>query len=85
MEIKVINENKKQFLELLLLADEQESMIDKNLEKGDLFVLYDGDLKSICVVTDEGSGIFEIKNIAAYKKYQNHGYGIAFNLRIWSI
>ena len=37
MEIKRISENKKQFLDLLLLADEQESMIDQYLERGDLF------------------------------------------------
>lgn len=53
MEIKIINENKKQFIDLLLLADEQESMIDRYLERGDLFALYDNDLKSICVVTEE--------------------------------
>ena len=29
MEIKIIESNKKDFLDLLLLADEQESMIDK--------------------------------------------------------
>ena len=50
MEIKIINENKKQFIDLLLLADEQESMIDRYLERGELFALYDNDLKSICVV-----------------------------------
>lgn len=77
MGIKIIHENKKQFLDLLLLADEQESMIDKYLERGDLFVLYDGCLKSICVVTDEGGGAFEIKNISTYEQYQNRGYGKA--------
>ncbi len=40
MEIKIINKNKKQFIDLLLLADEQESMIDRYLERGDLFALY---------------------------------------------
>jgi len=39
MEIKRISENKKQFLDLLLLADEQESMIDQYLERGDLLSL----------------------------------------------
>jgi hypothetical protein len=34
MEIEIIKENKKRFLDLLLLADEQESMIDKYLERG---------------------------------------------------
>lgn len=46
MEIKIINENKKQFIDLLLLADEQESMIDRYLERGELFALYDNDLKA---------------------------------------
>ena len=77
MEIKIIHENKKQFLDLLLLADEQESMIDKYLERGEMFALYDDDLKSICVVTDEGDGVIEIKNIACYEKYQRRGYGKA--------
>ena len=39
MEIKLITSNKKQFLDLLLLADEQESMIDKYLERGEMFAL----------------------------------------------
>ena len=40
MEIKQVSTNKKQFLSLLLLADEQESMIDRYLDRGDLFVMY---------------------------------------------
>ena len=34
MKIREVNENKKQFISLLLLADEQESMVDCYLEKG---------------------------------------------------
>lgn len=76
MEIKIVNENKKQFLDLLLLADEQESMIDKYLERGELFALYeDGDLKSVCVVTRESSDTCELKNIATYPQCHNQGYG----------
>ena len=75
MEVEIIRENKKRFLDLLLLADEQESMIDKYLERGEMFALYDGDLKSICVVTQEGDDIFEIKSLATYEKYQRQGYG----------
>ena len=56
MEIKLITSNKKQFLDLLLLADEQESMIDKYLERGEMFALYDDGLKAISVVTCEGEG-----------------------------
>lgn len=70
-----INENKKQFLDLLLLADEQENMIDKYLSDGDLFALYDDDLKSVCVVLPISSDTCELKNIATYPEFQNKGYG----------
>ncbi len=73
--IEKIIENKKQFLDLLLLADEQESMIDKYLPNGDLFALFDGDLKSVCVVVPINGETCELKNIATYEKYQGNGYG----------
>ena len=75
--IKKIVENKKQFLDLLLLADEQENMIDKYLPGGDLFVLYDDDLKSVCVVVPIDSETCELKNIATYEKHQGKGYARA--------
>jgi GNAT superfamily N-acetyltransferase len=77
MKIEKITENKKQFLDLLLLADEQESMVDKYLENGDLFALYDDDLKSVCVVVPIDSETCELKNIATYEKYHGKGYGKA--------
>ena len=65
MKILEITENKKkEYLDLLLLADEQEDMIDRNLEKGTMYVLDDSGSKSECVITDEGNGVLEIKNIA---------------------
>jgi hypothetical protein len=39
MEIIQITNHKKQYLELLLLADEQESMIDRYLGRGEIIVL----------------------------------------------
>jgi len=75
MEIKIIEDNKKQFIELLLLADESEDMIDKYLERGELFALYDDDLKSVCVVTEESADVCELKNIATYEKWHGMGYG----------
>ena len=77
MKIREVNENKKQFIALLLLADEQENMIDRYLEKGTMYVLEDNDVKAECVVTDEGNGILEIKNIAVDPKYHGIGYGKA--------
>lgn len=77
MKIQEIDNNKKQYLSLLLLADEQEDMIDRYIENGKMYVLNDNGIKSECVVTDEGHGILEIKNIATDKKYQGRGYGKA--------
>jgi len=77
MKIEKITDNKKQYLDLLLLADEQENMIDKYLANGDMFALFDDDLKSVCVVTAIDNETCELKNIATYEKYQNKGYGKA--------
>ena len=74
MEIREIKKNKKQFISLLLLADEQEDMIDRYLDRGAMFVLDDGGVRSECVVTDEGEGVLEIKNIATYPADQGKGY-----------
>ncbi|OJU48059.1 MAG: GNAT family N-acetyltransferase [Bacteroidales bacterium 45-6] len=75
MNITQQTENKKQYLDLLLLADEQESMIDRYLERGELFVLDDNGIKAICVVTDEGDDVCELKNIAVAPESQRQGYG----------
>lgn len=77
MKIERISENKKQFLDLLLLGDEQENMIDRYLPNGELFALYDDDLKSVCVVVPVDNETCELKNIATYEKYQGKGYGKA--------
>lgn len=75
MEITEVKEDKKRFLSLLLLADEQENMIDRYLEKGTMFILNDNGIKAECVVTDEGNRILEIKNIAVNPEFQGKGYG----------
>ena len=75
MTVFEIKENKKQHLDLLLLADEQEDMIDRYLEDGTMYALDDGGVQAICVVTDEGEGILEIKNIATRPECQGRGYG----------
>ena len=65
MEIRQILENKRSFLPLLLLGDEQEDMIARYLDLGTLLALYDGGvLRTVAVVTDEGGGVFELKNLA---------------------
>ena len=77
MEIRKVTENKKRFLPLLLLADEEERMVDRYLERGTMYVLDDGGVKSECVVTDEGGGVLEIKNLATLPTEQGKGYASA--------
>ncbi|KZX15931.1 GNAT family N-acetyltransferase [Methanobrevibacter curvatus] len=75
MEIKEIIHNKEKYMDILLLGDEQESMIYKYLFRGHLYALYDDDLKTVCLATNESGTICEIKNLATYEKYQGNGYG----------
>lgn len=77
MEIEKVETEKKDYLPLLLLADEQEDMIDRYLGRGTMYVLKDSGVKAECVVTDEGDGILEIKNIAVLPACQGRGYGRA--------
>ena len=77
MRIEKITHNKKQYLDLLLLADEQEDMIDKYLDSGEMSALFDDDLKTVCVVVAIDKETCELKNIATYEKYQGKGYARA--------
>jgi len=77
MEITEVTKNKKEYLDLLLLADEQEDMIDRYLERGRMYVLDDHGIKCECVITDEGKGVLEIKNIATVPQHQGKGYAKA--------
>ena len=77
MEIRKVETDKKQYLSLLLLADEQEDMVDRYLERGTMYVLEDDGVKAECVVTDEGDRILELKNIAVEPAAQGKGYGKA--------
>ena len=77
MKIVEIRENKKEYLELLLLADEQESMVDRYLDRGSMYALFEDGVRAVCVVTDEGGGILELKNLAVRPEYQRKGYGTA--------
>ena len=72
-----VTDHKKQYLDLLLLADEQEDMIDRYLDRGTMYVLDENGVKCECVVTDEGNGVLEIKNIATVPECQGKGYAKA--------
>ena len=70
--------DKLQYAELLLLADESMEMIGRYLDRGEMYVLRDGGQTcTVAVVTDEGGGVLEIKNLAVAPEAQGRGYGRA--------
>ncbi len=74
MKIYKVND-KRIYLSLVLLADEQESMIERYIDKGDMYILDDDGVKAEIVVCDEGNGILEIKNLAVEPQFKRQGYG----------
>lgn len=72
-----VTADKKRYLDLLLLADEQEDMIDRYLDDGRLFVLDDDGTKCVAVVVALNAEECELKNIATYPQHQGKGYGKA--------
>lgn len=75
MNIKTYKKRKSQFKELLLLGDENESMIARYIEKSVLYALYDDTLRGVCAVCRVSSDVVELKNIAVYPEFQKQGYG----------
>ncbi len=73
-----VTKDKKKYLPLLLLGDEQESMIDRYLDRGNMLLLKPEHTPvGVCVYTNEGNGVFEIKNIAVAPAFQRLGVGKA--------
>lgn len=84
MHIRLVKSDKKRFLYLLLLADEQESMIDRYIERGDLFIMEErGEAKAVAVVTREKQGVYELKNLAVAPACQRKGYGRMMVEHVW--
>lgn len=75
MEIKKINGNRREFLDLMLLADEQLDLVESYIDHGDMFALYDNGLATICLVEKVDDETCEIRNIATSPDHQGHGYG----------
>ena len=76
MNIQQVTENKRTYMDILLLADPQEDMIERYLDQSDLFVLSEeGVIKTVCAVQMLKDRRCEIKNIATVEEEQGKGYG----------
>lgn len=74
--IKLIKENKNNYIDLLLLADPDINIVNSYLNKGDLFILSEeSNTISAAIVIEYSKDICELKNIATYEKFQDKGFG----------
>lgn len=73
--VRIADKDKTKYMELLLIADEQVNMIEKYLYRGDMFALRNDGVKALCIITEEKTGVYEIKNIVTVPQYQRKGYG----------
>ena len=74
--IQKIDTDKKQYLDLLLHADPDETMIDRYLERGEMYVLFEKDQAlAEAVLLDRGGGVCELMNLAVRPGFQGQGWG----------
>lgn len=66
--------DKRKYLPLLLIADEQESRIEEYIDKISMFVLDDVGVKAEISVCDN-CGVPEIKSLAVLPDFRKKGYG----------
>lgn len=75
MQIEEITTNKTDYMDILLIGDEDKNMINKYIDQSTIFVLYVNDtLTSVCAILIRDKETVEIKNLATYPQYQNMGY-----------
>lgn len=79
----MIREKKKDFMPLLLLADEGEDMVLSYLERGEMAVMFLEETPiAVSVVTKEAKDLWELKNLAVLPLFQAKGYGKSM-VRFW--
>ena len=79
MNIETISDNKKRCQPQLFLDDEQGAIINRYLKRDGMFVMTDSAWRpvAVAVVTREGAGIAELKDIAAaYDLFENRRDGV---------
>ncbi len=75
MKISKVEENKTEYMKILLEADPDENIVNQYLEKGDLYVgENDGIAVCVCVITKYDDQTCELKNIATLPEARGNGY-----------
>ena len=75
MEIKKIIDNKEKYMNLLLEADPEESVVKQYINNGDMYVAFEGE-EAVCeiIITEVNNEVCELKNIATLKNSRGKGY-----------
>lgn len=74
--IRIVAEEKRAYLPLLLEADPDEAMIGRYLERGRMYVMEcDARTVAVAVTAAREDGNCELKNIAVDSSRRHHGYG----------
>ena len=66
---------KENYMNFLLLADEQKEMVERYINNGTMYVIDDCGVKGEILVAVIGNGVLEIKNLAVLPEVQRKGYG----------
>lgn len=74
--VRRVRRDKERYLPLLLEGDESEAMIRRYLDRAELYLLrLRGETVALCAVTDEGRGVYEVKNLVVAAPYRRRGHG----------
>lgn len=76
LQLKKLTDNKKKYIDLLLLADPEEKAIDKYINDCEVFYLTENEkVLGQCAVIEIDKHKCEIKNLAVCKTMHRKGYG----------
>ena len=76
LQLKKLTDNKKKYIDLLLLADPEEKAIDKYINNCEVFSLIENEkVLGQCAVIEINRNKCEIKNIAICEAMHKKGYG----------
>ncbi len=73
---EVSNNERKNFMNLLLLADENKEVVNEYINKGDMFsIILSGNVIGVAIFINESPFTVELKNIAIAPEFRGKGFG----------